>query len=314
MDQMTARIYKVESLNTYNGPGYRTVVYTKGCPLSCDWCHNPEGISRSAEIWIKNSTCIGCQTCVETCPVDALSLTVDGIKVDRDICDGCFDCAEVCPTKSIEKLGEEISVDDLFSRIVDDKAFMDTSGGGVTLTGGEPGEFPDFVEAFFMKCRDNGIHTAFDTSGYVSEKALQKILPFTDLIFFDLKILDEENAKSLTGKGVKHILKSLTFIKEYILINGAPELQFRTPIIPGSTDDPKNINAMAELLGSEYGGLFSKWEFCMFNDICEDKYLRMDMDWNYKGKKYSSSDFKKLTAIQEKFPQHNIEFSGFLSN
>jgi pyruvate formate lyase activating enzyme len=229
------------------------------------------------------------------------------------VCNGCFDCAEVCPTKSIEKLGEEISVDDLFSRIVDDKAFMDTSGGGVTLTGGEPGEFPDFVEAFFMKCRENSIHTALDTSGYLSVKSLRKILPFTDLIFFDLKILDEEKAKSLTGKGVKHI-KSLAFIKEYILINGAPELQFRTPIIPGSTDNPENINAIAELLGNEYRGLFSKWEFCMFNDICEDKYLRMDMDWNYKGKKYSSSDFKKLTAIQEKFPQHNIEFSGFLSN
>ncbi len=312
-ENLTARIFKIESLNTHNGPGYRTVVYFKGCPLKCAWCHNPEGISKKQEIWITNSTCIGCETCVETCPIDALTMTVDGIKIDRDICDGCFRCAETCPTKSIEKLGEDFTVERLMERVLEDKPFMDTSGGGVTITGGEPGIFPDFAEAFFRKCKENSIHTAFDTSGYVSENSLKKILPYADLVFFDLKIMNEEKAKKMTGKGVKLILKSLAIIAGYFKNHGTPAIQFRTPVIPGSTDDLENLQAIAGLLENEYAGLFSNWELCMFNDICEDKYRKMNMTWNYNDKKYSSSDFIEISRIKENYLNLNIEFSGFVS-
>jgi len=313
-DRLTARVFKIESLNTHNGPGYRTVIYFKGCPLNCQWCHNPEGISSKNEIWIINKTCIGCESCIQVCPNDALSMTKTGVKVNREKCVGCYKCAEICPTKSIEKLGEDISVKSLVERVLDDKLFMETSGGGVTITGGEPGEYPNFVEAFFRKCKENEIHTAFDTSGFVSKGALQKILPFTDLIFFDLKIMDNNKAEKLTGSSTRHIFDSLKFVKDYIQKNGGPELQFRTPVIPGSTDDYKNLSSIAEILANDFQGLFTKWELCMFNDICEDKYLKMNKKWNYKGKKYSTSDFEKIRRILKSYPEHNIEFSGFVSN
>ncbi|MCG8306039.1 MAG: glycyl-radical enzyme activating protein [Cytophagales bacterium] len=312
MSKLTVRIFKVESLNTHNGPGYRTVVYLKGCPLSCNWCHNPEGISVQPEIWIKNSTCIGCESCVDECPVDALALTEHGINIDRKACNGCFDCANVCPTKSIEKLGEEISVDELLKRVMDDKPFMDSSGGGVTLTGGEPGMYPGFIEPFFKKCRENGIHTAFDTSGYMPISYLEKILPFTDLIFFDLKIIDDARAKKLTGQETKRIFKSLQLVKDYIRVNGKPELQFRTPLIPGSTDKKENLELIAAILENDFQELYTKWELCMFNDLCEDKYQRMGQKWKYPGKKYNMKDYNRICKFEEKHSDKHIEITGFV--
>lgn len=301
MKKLKARIFKIESLNTHNGPGYRTVVYFKGCPLKCDWCHNPEGISREPEIWILNNTCIGCKSCVEACPVDALTMTENGIKVDRNLCNGCFECAEICPSKSIEKLGEDINVDRLFRRIMEDKPFMDASGGGITVTGGEPGIAPEFVSQLFEKCKKTDIHTAFDTSGFISKKALEMIIPLTDLVFFDLKIMDEKRSKEMTGHGNSKIFETLNWIKSYKLLIGGPELQFRTPIIPGATDSMANLNAIAHIIQTNYKGLFSEWELNLFNDICEDKYNKMDRSWHFKDTKFDLEDYQKI----EEFVSNN---------
>ena len=306
------RIFKIESLNTHNGPGYRTVIYLKGCPLNCLWCHNPEGISTKKEIWVIHSKCIGCLSCVSVCPNAALSYTDNRIEVDRNACEGCYECANVCPSKAIEKIGEDYTVSEIFNRLLKDKPFLDTSGGGVTVTGGEPGIAPEFVSQLFKKCKEAGIHTAFDTSGYISKKALEMIIPYTDLVFFDLKIMEEKLANKWTGRGISKILKSLDWIKAYKLTNDGLELQFRTPIIPGATDSLKNMNAIAQFIKSKYKDLFSEWEINLFNDICEDKYQRMNKAWNFNNAKLDLGDYNQIEEFRKNNLELNINISGFV--
>lgn len=306
------RVFKIESLNTHNGSGYRTVIYMKGCPLNCLWCHNPEGISPKKEIWVLHSKCIGCLSCVSVCPNTALSFVQDKIKVDRDKCTGCYTCTGVCPTKAIEKLGEDFTVDEVFDKILKDKVFMDASGGGITATGGEPGMAPEFVSRLFRKCREEGIHTAFDTSGLISKKALEAIIPFTDLVFFDLKIMEEENAKKMTGQGTSQIFESLNWIKSYKMEHHKPELQFRTPIIPGATDSKENLEAIEQLLRENYDELFTDWELNLFNDICEDKYQRMNREWIFREKEFGAGAYQEIEAFKNKNKKFNITISGFI--
>jgi len=136
---MKGLIFKIDRMNTHNGPGFRTVIYFKGCPLHCTWCHNPEGISPKKEVWWNKAKCIGCGLCVEMCPTQALLLDERGITIDRQRCTGCQLCTTICPTGSMEKIGIEYSVHDLMKIILQDKFLFETSGGGITVTGGEPG-------------------------------------------------------------------------------------------------------------------------------------------------------------------------------
>ncbi len=312
-EEIRARVFKIESLNTHNGPGYRTVIYLKGCPLNCSWCHNPEGISPKKEIWMNHNKCIGCLSCIKVCPNEALSLVNNRIDVDRDMCTACYACAEICPSKAIEKIGEDLSVLEVFERLLRDKPFLEASGGGVTLTGGEPGTAPEFVSRLFRKCREEGIHTAFDTSGFISEKAFEMIIPHTDLVFFDLKVMDEKKAKELTGQGTARIIDSLNRVKSYIEANGMPELQFRTPLIPWATDNEENLDAIALLIRENYSGICQEWELNLFNDICEDKYRKLNKGWIFKDIHMSTFDYQRIEEFKEKNQAINITISGFVS-
>jgi pyruvate formate lyase activating enzyme len=312
-DGTRARVFKIESLNTHNGPGYRTVIYLKGCPLNCIWCHNPEGISPKKEIWVNHNRCIRCTSCIKVCPNEALSFVNNRIEVDRDMCAGCYACAEICPSAAIEKIGEDISVLEVFERLMRDKPFFDASGGGVTLTGGEPGTVPEFVSRLFQKCQKSEIHTAFDTSGFISQKALEMIIPNTDLIFFDLKVMDEKKAIKLTGQGTKSIIDSLDWIKSYILTNGKPKLHFRTPLIPRATDNEENLNGIAQLITKNYSEIYQEWELNLFNDICEDKYQKLNKEWKFKGFKMSTFDYQRIEEFREKKQELNITIAGFVS-
>jgi pyruvate formate lyase activating enzyme len=312
-EEIRVRVFKIESLNTHNGPGYRTVIYLKGCPLNCKWCHNPEGISPQKEIWVNHNKCIGCLSCIQTCPNAALSHVNNRIEVDRKKCEGCYACAEICPSKAIEKIGEDLSVSEIFERLLRDKPFLEASGGGVTLTGGEPGTAPKFVSRLFQQCQEEGIHTAFDTSGFISEKALEMIIPHTDLVFFDLKVMDEKKAVELTGQDTLRIIDSLNWIKSYIVANGKPELQFRTPLIPRATDSDENLGAIAQLIKENYAAICKEWELNLFNDICEDKYQKLNKVWKFKDVKMSSFDYQRIEEFKEKNQGFNITISGFVS-
>lgn len=308
---LKARIFKVDRLNTHNGPGYRTVVYFKGCPLACQWCHNPEGMQIRKEVWLLPSKCIKCGTCIVNCPNSALTFTSSALTIDKSKCTGCYTCVGVCPAKAIEKLGEDFTVEEIFEIVKKDKLFFETSGGGLTVTGGEPGLYYEFVSELFNKCREEGIQTAFDTSGSISERALEAIIPYADIVFMDIKILETESSIKHTGLNPEKMKDTLIWIKRYRQFNNSPILQIRTPLIPGLTDSDENLFSIGSFISKEYLNLVELWELCMFNDLCEDKYLKLNKEWIFKGNKYTKTDFRNFTNLKTLFQNLAIEITGF---
>jgi pyruvate formate lyase activating enzyme len=309
---VNALIFKIDRLNTHNGPGFRTVIYLKGCPLHCSWCHNPEGISPKKEVWLNATKCIGCRTCVEMCPVKALNLTGRGISIDRTICIGCQLCAMVCPAEAIDKIGKEYSVDDLMKLILQDKFLFESSGGGITATGGEPGNHPDFIAELFQRCQEEGIHTAFDTSGMVPESALEKVAPFTDMVFLDIKTLDPEKSIRHTGIPVPKLREIIGLLNHLQEKQPKLKIEIRTPLIPGITDDTESLLNIGHFIQQELPSV-KNWELCLFNNLCEDKYNQMHRKWELHGKMQNRIDYQRFSAIQEEFKDLNILVAGFLS-
>jgi len=196
-------ILEIIRMSTEDGPGLRTTVFFKGCPLHCQWCHNPESISVKPQIQWMQTICIGCGTCVNTCPVKALKQTEKGIVINRSLCNGCGLCTEECPATAMELLGKKWNVQDLACELVKDHAYFEQSGGGVTLSGGEASLQNDFCLALLKELRSRGIQTALDTCGQVSQVVLAELLPYVDILLYDLKEIDSENHKNLPARVTK---------------------------------------------------------------------------------------------------------------
>jgi pyruvate formate lyase activating enzyme len=295
-------------MNSHNGPGFRTVIYFKGCPLHCTWCHNPEGIHFQKEVWFNPIKCIACGICVDNCPEKALELSNRGIIIDREICKGCQVCSEVCPSRAMKKIGESYSVNDLMKIIRQDINLFDESGGGITATGGEPGSQADFVAELFRQCRNENIHTAFDTSGIITISNLNKILPFVNMVFLDIKILDNDKSLLYTGLPLKNLYNTIRRLNVFQNENPNLRIEIRTPLIPEVNDDADSLMAIGELVYKSFSKI-PGWELCMFNDLCEDKYIRMGMQWKFKNK-YRSDEYIKLKKLQEKLPVSSV-ITGF---
>lgn len=280
-DSDAALILHLQRLSTEDGPGIRTTVFFKGCPLHCLWCHNPESISSHPQIqWIE-TRCIGCGTCLETCPNGALSRTQEGsIVINRERCQGCGECAAACPTNAMELLGTWVTLDDLVRELLKDRAYYGTDG-GVTASGGEPTLQPDFLVQLFTRLQAEGVHTALDTCGVCSLETLQAILPHTDLVLFDLKLFNEQDHADLTGQNNKRVLDNLQSVAK-LLRDQFPQtdLWIRTPLIPGTTTLESNLLEIGAFL-KQLDGQVSRWELCAFNNLCRDKYRRLGMIWQY---------------------------------
>ena len=206
---LKATILEIQRMSTEDGPGLRTTVFFKGCSLKCKWCHNPESIASQPQVhWIGNR-CIGCNTCLEVCPENALAFAPEGNTIDRSQCTGCGVCAEECPSTALELLGQSWKLDDLYSEIIKDKTYFDKSNGGVTLGGGEPLLQSDFCKHLLIRLKENALHTAVDTCGLVSRKALDRILPHTDLLLYDLKEMNPRKHELFTGSDNHIILENL---------------------------------------------------------------------------------------------------------
>lgn len=275
-------ILHLQRLSTEDGPGIRTTVFFKGCPLCCTWCHNPESISIKPQVQWLEMRCIGCNTCLKTCPDSCLTKTEAGIVIDRQHCQACGKCAEACPANAMELLGKEVTVDELVPELLKDKTYFDKSGGGITVSGGEPTMQPDFVAELLCRLKGKGTHIAVDTCGLCSTASLEKILPHTDIVLFDLKEADSERHRAFTGQDNQKILENLLHIRDYIKENlPGKVLWVRTPLIPGATADFSNITALGRFIAQNIGDIVSRWELCAFNNLCRDKYRRLGMNWHY---------------------------------
>ena len=192
-------ILEIIRMSTEDGPGIRTTVFFKGCSLNCLWCHNPESISPKPQIQWIGTSCIGCGICVKTCPELVLEKTEKGIIINRSLCNGCGLCTEECPTTAMELLGKKWNVHDLACELVKDRAYFEPSGGGVTLSGGEAALQNDFCLSLLKELKERGIQTALDTCGQVSQSWLTSLLPYVDILLYDIKEINLEKHKKFTG-------------------------------------------------------------------------------------------------------------------
>lgn len=236
----TGLIFNLQRYSLHDGPGIRTTVFLKGCPLRCWWCHNPEGISFGRELILHRRKCFGCGSCVCICPQKALSLNQVSLNLNRDRCNLCLLCVDECPVEAIELAGKRVTPVEVAEEVMKDKVFFDQSGGGVTVSGGEPLAQPDFLFALLDALKNENIHTAVDTSGFTRWKELERVSQVTDLFLFDLKVMDHAVSKKVTGRSNQIILENL-----YKLVQIHSNIRIRIPLIPTVNDDPESIDSIA---------------------------------------------------------------------
>jgi pyruvate formate lyase activating enzyme len=278
----TGCILHLQRLSTEDGPGIRTTVFFKGCPLHCDWCHNPESISIQLQTQWFAVRCIGCKTCVEACPNGCLTMTESGLVIDRELCEACGKCVEACPSGAREMLGRSVTVEEVLVELLKDRAYYEKSDGGVTLSGGEPTFQPDFAEGLLRGLKEQGISTALDTCGLASTRTFDRLLPFTDLILFDLKLFDPGLHSKFTGVTNQQILENLAHMRNTIQHQPQRiELWIRTPLIPGATDTQENLSAIGNYLTEHFEKTVARWELCAFNNLCREQYTRLGLEWEY---------------------------------
>lgn len=240
-------IFEIKGNALDDGPGIRTVVFFKGCPLTCVWCHNPESIKPEQEMSFDRKLCIGCRQCIAVCKAAAISPD-NPYYLDRAKCNLCLECADVCPSGALSQVGKEMHVEDVFAQIVKDAPFFKTSGGGVTLSGGEATLFMDFAAQLARMCQASGIPVLLETNGlFAYERFMERLYPHLALIYFDLKIMDPAMHKRYCGVDNRIILENFVRLNR-LYQEGGIEILPRLPLIPGITAAPANLEALAEFL------------------------------------------------------------------
>lgn len=240
-------IFNIQRYSLHDGPGIRTTVFMKGCPLNCRWCSNPESIKPYPQIMTNDLKCVRCAKCVKVCLQGAI--TIDGKrKINRFRCDLCLKCIEVCPTGALRVAGQYVTVEEVFSEVMKDELFYQNSGGGVTISGGEPLSQLEFVYSLLRECKRKGLHTTLDTSGYANWAVLDKVLRYVDLVLYDIKHMDSQSHKRGTGRNNTLILENVH------LTTSRVKTWLRLPLIPGYNDSEANIKDIinfAKEIGAE---------------------------------------------------------------
>jgi pyruvate formate lyase activating enzyme len=239
---MTGIITDIHRTSVVDGPGLRTTVFLKGCPLRCLWCHNPETQRFEIELAFDPDKCTGYGRCADACGESAISIQSRKAQLDRSLCTDCGTCASECPSGALFLYGKTVSDGEVVAEVMKDRAYYGSSGGGVTLSGGEPMAQPEFALSILQQCRSSGIHTALDTCGFMARRYCERTLDVTDLYLFDYKATGDERHRELTGVPLRPILDTLEF-----LISREAKIILRCPIIPNVNDQTEHLLAISEM-------------------------------------------------------------------
>ncbi|MEM2015349.1 MAG: glycyl-radical enzyme activating protein [Candidatus Methanomethylicia archaeon] len=292
-------IFDIKRFEIHDGPGIRTTVFLKGCPLRCWWCHNPEGISPTKEVMYFEYKCIHCRTCEKLCPRNAIKIVDLQHVIMRENCDGCGICAENCPSGALRTVGMEITAEELVKEIEKDVKLYDISNGGVTFSGGEPLYQPEFLLETLKKCMEKGINTALDTSGYAQKKVFEKVIPYLNVFLYDIKIINEEDSYRYIGATSKPMLENLRLLIE---MNRGKDVILRFPVIPNITDTKENIKEIMKLIETLKG--IEEIDLLPFHDV-KEKYIRLGKEYKMMSSEPPSP--QKLKLLKEMFEEKGLK-------
>lgn len=265
----TGWVFDVKKFSIHDGPGIRTTIFLKGCPLACVWCHNPEGIAPGRQVMVWDQRCISCGTCMDVCSAGAIHPSeTGGFITDRDVCVLCGECVAACPAGAREITGREVTVAEVMADVMKDTIFYDESGGGVTFSGGEPLSQSEFLRALLAVCHEREIHTAVDTTGFAAPAVLDRVSHYVDLFLYDLKLMDDEKHRHYTGVSNALILSNLRRLSD-----AGHAIVIRVPIIPGINDDETNIVRTGEFIRSLAHR--HQVDILPYHNTAEDKYRRL---------------------------------------
>ena len=294
----TGYIASIKRYMIHDGPGIRTVIFMKGCPLRCLWCSSPQTWRIEPSVIFVKSRCIGCGQCVEKCPDNAIHDS-EGLKViDHSACSLCGICTDVCPTEAMKFDGSLMTVSDVMEIIEKDRAFYDKSGGGVTFSGGEPSYQWEFLHEMLRNCKGAAIHTALETTGHMEWTIFEQLLPFVDLLLYDVKHTESETHEKLTGKPNHIIQENL----KRIAGRKSPPIEIHFPVIPGCNDSQSNIDALLDIMKSL--GL-RKIDLFPFHLLGSHEYEELGIDYAMKNRTVPTD--RDIGRIKKYITSHGFE-------
>lgn len=300
MTTIVGKIVNIQNFSLHDGPGIRTTVFFKGCPLRCLWCANPDTQLSSIQLLHSAKKCTDCLECTRVCPEEVITLQ-DGVIINRNDCTLCGDCVDTCPESALRFDGELMPLEAILERIQKDFPFYRNSGGGVTLSGGEPLLQPELAEAILKKCSQWGIHTAIETSGFAAYETLLGISKWLDLIYFDLKHMDDVRHRELTGMSNSVILSNLQKISK-----AHSTVVVRVPLVPGLNSEPDHLFRIGAFLQEKTA--VKTVEFLNYHQLGEHKYISLGREYGLAGiQPYTAEEFKEaVRTFQTAYPNFNI--------
>ena len=294
-NNLVGQVFNIQRYSTHDGPGIRTTVFLKGCPLNCKWCQNPESQSMKPVLMFRADECTSCGRCIEECPNGANSIVNGQLVIDRERCTGCGACTKpgVCVANTRKIEGKPMTVEEVMEQVTSDYNLYLNSGGGLTISGGDCAVQPEFTAALLKAAHNEGINTCVEITGAYPWERVKDITEHADYVYYDLKCMDDAKHKEATGASNKHVLENAKR-----LVEANKQIQFRTPLIPGCNDSYEDVKATAGFIRNELGlSPIDHLELLAYNNLGEEKYLRMGADAPQRHKRQSDEYLDELNEI-----------------